>query len=160
MGTRADFYVGRGKKAEWIGSIAWGGYPEPHIKAKLLADCDEDAWRKRVADFIAKRDDGTKPSDGWPWPWDDSNTTDWAYTIDDGKVWCSCFGQPWLAIDDYVARTKEHARLVKLAEADGGEYPDDDWWDHLDLPKPSHPNMKSVANVTMGKRSGVILVGG
>lgn len=28
MGTIADFYVGRGPKAEWIGSIAWDGYPD------------------------------------------------------------------------------------------------------------------------------------
>jgi hypothetical protein len=27
MGTRADFYVGRGGQAEWLGSIAWDGYP-------------------------------------------------------------------------------------------------------------------------------------
>lgn len=28
MGTRADFYVGRGTEAEWIGSIALDGYPD------------------------------------------------------------------------------------------------------------------------------------
>ena len=27
MGTRADFYVGRGEKAEWVGSIAMDGVP-------------------------------------------------------------------------------------------------------------------------------------
>jgi hypothetical protein len=27
MGTRADFYVGRGETAEWLGSIAWDGNP-------------------------------------------------------------------------------------------------------------------------------------
>ncbi len=27
MGTRADFYTGRGQTAQWLGSIAWGGYP-------------------------------------------------------------------------------------------------------------------------------------
>jgi hypothetical protein len=27
MGTRADFYVGRGKDAEWLGSVAFDGYP-------------------------------------------------------------------------------------------------------------------------------------
>jgi len=26
MGTRADFYVGMGKDAEWLGSVAWDGY--------------------------------------------------------------------------------------------------------------------------------------
>jgi hypothetical protein len=28
MGTRADFYVGRGETAEYLGSIAWDGYPD------------------------------------------------------------------------------------------------------------------------------------
>ena len=27
MGTRADFYVGRGESAEWLGSVAWDGNP-------------------------------------------------------------------------------------------------------------------------------------
>ena len=27
MGTRADLYIGRGTDAEWIGSVAWDGYP-------------------------------------------------------------------------------------------------------------------------------------
>jgi hypothetical protein len=28
MGTRADFYIGCGRDSEWIGSIAWDGYPD------------------------------------------------------------------------------------------------------------------------------------
>ena len=28
MGTRADFYVGKGKDSEWLGSIAWDWYPD------------------------------------------------------------------------------------------------------------------------------------
>jgi hypothetical protein len=28
MGTRGDFYVGRGKDAEWIGSIAYDAFVE------------------------------------------------------------------------------------------------------------------------------------
>ena len=26
MGTRADFYIGSGKDAEWLGSVAFDGY--------------------------------------------------------------------------------------------------------------------------------------
>ncbi len=36
MGTRADFYIGRGPTAEWIGSLPLDGYPEG-IDAKVLA---------------------------------------------------------------------------------------------------------------------------
>ena len=28
MDERADFYVGRGEDAEWLGSITWNGYPK------------------------------------------------------------------------------------------------------------------------------------
>ena len=152
MGTRADFYVGRGEKAEWIGSIAWDGYPEPYIDDGLFADATDVAWRERVAAFLKTRDDATNVADGWPWPWDDSNTTDWAYTLDDGKVYCSCFGRAWIPIAEYVRKSKE---TEKLLEADSDEA-DEDWWEKIG-PKPTHPNMTSVQKVTLGARSGVLV---
>jgi hypothetical protein len=94
MGTRADFYVGRGPEAEWLGSIAWDGYPAGIDEPLLLAK-NEQQYRERVTAFIEDRDDGTKPEMGWPWPWNDSRTTDYAYTYDGGKVWSSCFGYEW-----------------------------------------------------------------
>ena len=133
MGTRADFYVGRGKDAEWLGSIAWDGYPGGLEAPQLLAATGEPHFREEVASLLAKRDDGTVPGDGWPWPWKDSQTTDYAYAFDDGKVWASGFGRDWLAAD--------------------GPEPDDG-----DLPKTAiFPDMTAKQNVTLGKRSGVII---
>jgi hypothetical protein len=147
MTTRADFYVGRGKEAEWIGSIAWDGYPggisltSPHSnfpQGKHLFDAtNEREFRERVSQFFENRDDVTLPDLGWPWPWDDSQTTDFAYAFDEGKVWASCFGTEWF-----------------LPTPDG-EMPE----------KPGtkaaiFPNMKHRKNVTLGKRSGVIGIGG
>jgi hypothetical protein len=63
MGTRAYFYVGRGKQAEWIGSIAWDGDEIPDAVAKAKT---EKTYRKRVAEFFADRDDATLPESGWP----------------------------------------------------------------------------------------------
>lgn len=94
MGTRADFYMGRGESAEWLGSIAWDGYP-PGIGGGLLAVTTETAWREGVTAFLAKREDATKPEDGWPWPWEDSRTTDYAYAFDGDRVWASGFGGAW-----------------------------------------------------------------
>ena len=94
MGTRADFYIGRGVGAEWLGSIAWDGYPDG-IPMNLLAAKDAAKFRRMVREFISKRDDGTKPKDGWPWPWNDSGTTDYAYAFDKGHVRASCFGGNW-----------------------------------------------------------------
>lgn len=137
MGTRADFYVGRGEKAEWLGSIAWDGNPEPYVKDGLFADGDEAEWRARVSAFLATRDDATVPSDGWPWPWEDSRTTDYAYALDGGSVWGSCFGSKWFKANE-----------TKPEHDDGS--PQDVVF----------PNMKDKQNVTLGKRSGVLVFGG
>lgn len=93
MGTRADFYIGRGLSAEWIGSIAWDGYPDG-IDKQVLGCQSPEAFRHAVLHFLAERKDKTLPENGWPWPWETSSTTDYAYAFDDG-VHASCFGSPW-----------------------------------------------------------------
>jgi hypothetical protein len=94
VGTRADFYVGRGAECEWIGSIAWDGYPDGIDSDVLEADTEE-SYRATMAHFFASRDDVTMPDMGWPWPWDTSHTTDFAYALDEGTVYASRFGDPW-----------------------------------------------------------------
>lgn len=89
MGTRADFYLGRGADAEWLGSIAWDGYPSG-VREVLAAKSEKD-FRSALAS-LATREDWTSPELGWPWPWKDSCTTDFAYAFDDGRAWWSCFG--------------------------------------------------------------------
>lgn len=87
MGTRADFYVGTGKSAEWLGSVAWDGYEwaeEPDCA--LLKAADEADFRASVAAIAKEREDWTNPEQGWPWPWNDSNTTDYIYYFAGGKA--------------------------------------------------------------------------
>ncbi|RMG96177.1 MAG: hypothetical protein D6706_10640 [Chloroflexi bacterium] len=87
MGTRADFYIGVGKNAEWLGSVAWDGYEwdydptHPVMKAET-----EEEFREAVQQIAKDRDDWTAPEDGWPWPWDDSSLTDYIYAFVDGTV--------------------------------------------------------------------------
>ena len=132
MGTRADFYIGRGDKAAWIGSIAWDGYPDGLKDTGILKADTETRFVDTVKKFAAKRDDWTKPQDGWPWPWDDSRTTDYAYAFDGKKVWGSCFGREWF--DASKPEPEE------------------------DSPKTAtFPNMKDKQKVTLGKRSGLIV---
>lgn len=95
MGTRADFYVGRGESAEWLGSIAWDGYPDGIDDALLVAATEAD-FRAALAAFFVGRDDVTMPEAGWPWPWEDSGTTEYAYSFHDGAVRISSFGSGWL----------------------------------------------------------------
>jgi hypothetical protein len=87
MGTRADFYVGTGKEAEWLGSVAFDGYewaeglPNEIASAKTGED-----FRDLVAAMLASRDDATTPAQGWPWPWKTSRLTDYVYYFDGEKV--------------------------------------------------------------------------
>ena len=131
MGTRADFYVGRGEQAEWLGSIAWDGYPNGN-PAPITAMTSEESYRGRVEEVLQKcADHATRPADGWPWPWKDSRTTDYAYAFDDGKVWASNCGHEW-----FVAF---------------GPEPEED------TPKSAvFPDMSARQRVVLGKRSGLI----
>ena len=149
MGTRADFYIGRGKDAEWLGSVAGDGNPEggdDHgTYAEVFDAGDEKAFRTKVGEVLARRDDGTMPEHGWPWPWEDSCTTDWAYAIDEGVVYASAFGAPWIEV----------AKYLELDEAGQEAYGES-------VPKDGgieHPNMKDRQDVTLGRRSGIMVVG-
>lgn len=93
MGTRADFYLGRGAQATWLGSIAWDGHPGS-IEGAVLSATDADQYRSALATFL-KDSEGILPSDGWPWPWEDSRLTDYAYALDAGKVYANYFGHGW-----------------------------------------------------------------
>lgn len=97
MGTRADFYIGRGPKAEWIGSIAYDGYPDG-LEPELLRATNAKTFRKHVTVRL-KEDDGTTPDMGWPWPWDDSHTSDYAYAYDKGHVWVTTSDDTWRRAD-------------------------------------------------------------
>ena len=136
MGTRADFYIGRGEKAEWLGSIAYDGYPDGQVSMKAFAKVKTvKAMRALVASVKARANDFTDPSQGWPWPWEDSQTTDYAYAFDKGKVWGSGFGGKWF-------------------DAGKPEPENEDGSDKSAL----FPNMKSKQNVTLGPRSGLFIV--
>lgn len=131
MGTRADFYVGTGPDAEWLGSLAFDGYRIDKMKEKHADDTPdnaecwaiktataEQAYRDAVANLLKLNDDATTPDQGWPWPWENSHTTDYAYAFVDGA--CKTF--PW---------------------GKGAEWPD----------------MTGRKNTTFDKRSGLIVVG-
>ncbi len=138
MGTRADFYVGRGKDAEWLGSIAWDGHPDSLPRPVRLAD-DEKEYREAVVEFFAARNDVTLPAQGWPWPWNDSCTTDYAYAFDEGEVWGSGFGHGWWPVN---------------------HEPTGDAADALDDVQVEFPDMRDIQNVAFGENSGLIIIEG
>lgn len=133
MGTRADFYVGRGEKAEWVGSIAWDGYPEG-IDKRVLHASTEKGYRGAVATMLLDGASGTTPDMGWPWPWDDSRTTDYAYLFHEGQTLVSRYGR----------------EACSLAEHDDP--------DAHDRPKTEvFPDMSAIAKPTLGPRSGLFV---
>ncbi len=130
MGTRADFYDRFGEDAEWLGSIAWDGYPDG-VGALLTSEPIELAeWKRLVAAFIEERSDGTKPEMGWPWPWETSATTDYTYALVGDRIMASNFGD---AVFDPCAEEVEP-----------------------DLPR--FPDMSDRKAVTFGSRSGVMVI--
>lgn len=135
MGTHADFYVGRGKDAEWFGSIGWDGYPSS-IPDKVLQSVSEQGYRDAVENFLQSRDDATLPKDGWPWPWDNSCTTNYVYAFEVDKVYAAHFGHSW-----FIAT---------------GDRPDDE----SNSKECIFPDMSTRKNVTFGRGSGLIIVSG
>jgi len=154
MGTRADFYLGKGKTAEWLGSIAWDGYREG-ISPQILQCQSEAAFRHAVADFLSNRDDATTPDQGWPWPWNDSSISDCHYWFFEGLCW-EGRGSKRYGGDVYVPINEPEPdwELIKDAEELATLY--ELWLGKRD--KIEFPDMTAKKNVTLGKRSGVIVI--
>lgn len=143
MGTRADFYVGRGPEAEWLGSVAmdgglWGWAGDP-AHGPVVASATEEEYRANVERVLVACDHSTRPEQGWPWPWDNSLTSDYAYAFDGGQVWAHGSGWfvPW----------KDGAMV---------EEPDEE--EFKGQPKATFPDMTATKNVTFDRRSGLIVI--
>lgn len=145
MGTRVDFYVGRGEEAEWLGSNAWDGYPDGVFRDSTLplpGTVTEEQWRAWVASYLDEnKDSATTPDMGWPWPWSDSCTTDYAYALDNEAVWGSNFGYTWFRVNP--------------ADESWGQPTDDDDDEKVAV----FPDMTARKAVTYGPRSGVMIFG-
>lgn len=145
MGTRADFYVGKGKGAEWLGSIAYDGYPDGNTAEYLVNGAStEEEYRERVLAMIEALDHGTKPEQGWPWPWDDSSTSDYAYTWcgEDERVEVTDSAFPWWPAQN-------------LHDHGGGEY---EYGKAYKEGSVVFPDMTERKNVTLGQRSGMLVL--
>jgi len=140
MGTRADFYI-RNEKSEpimeWLGSIGFDGYPDG-IAPGVLYATDENKYREQVKLFL-QMEQGTLPERGWPWPWDNSQTTDFSYIFENDKVLASSFGYPLFDPLSDIESDEEDFDAQKMT----GFFPD----------------MKGVQNVRFdAKGSGMIII--
>lgn len=123
---------------QWLGSVALDGYPSGFSDQEgtiMLTAKSEKEFSAALAEVLSSKSHATTPDMGWPWPWDDSLLTDYAYVFDveAGEVKAFCFGRPFdLASDE---DDSEEPKVV-------GYFPD----------------MSEVKNVTYGRRSGLIVV--
>ncbi|VBB05584.1 Hypothetical protein LUCI_0794 [Lucifera butyrica] len=92
MSTKADFFVGTGRDAKYLGSIRWDGYPEG-IDPKILRSRTQKGFEKNVKKFLANREDGTLTNQGESWTWEESiQIIDYAYCFVNNQVMASYFG--------------------------------------------------------------------
>ena len=131
-----DPELGEGNDAEWLGSIAMDGYPDGNPEP-ILKETTEAGWRQAVRALLDGDKHATKPEQGWPWPWEDSHTTDYSYTFLNGKVMASAWGHAWF--DPLCPPAEE---------------------EELESGKILFPNMKDRQAVTFGPRSGLLVIGG
>ena len=84
--TRADFYVGTGPTARYLGSVFNDGATIPNsIKRARTSEVFEKFVLKSI-----KKVNGTTQ---WPWPWETSVTTDFSYWLENEKLYVLEFGK-------------------------------------------------------------------
>ena len=92
--TKADFYIGTGISANWIGSIFGDGSVE-RIPLNILICGNETLYEELAVEFLTERKGAIKTNgDKWPWLWPDSRMTDYSYLFVEelDKVVASHFG--------------------------------------------------------------------
>ncbi len=91
MGTKADFYVGMGKKSEWIGSLLSSG-DVWNIPVDIFIQVNQMMFEEMVLEFLHDHDGVV---DEWPHPWSDSRMSDYSYIFypEHEKVYMSQAGE-------------------------------------------------------------------
>lgn len=102
MGTRADFYIFKeDHKLEWVGSVANDGYPDNEDLTSILKAVSLGDFLTHVEALLEQTPSATSPEDGWPWPWEDSGTTDYAYVFMDGATHFEVAPDVWVRSVSY-----------------------------------------------------------
>lgn len=111
MGTRAQFFIGNPVNVdnrEWLGCVAWDGYPDGDCGNALLGATSPEDFIARVETIKAKRDDFTDPlTHSFPFAWrDDLFLTDCTYAYFDDAVYFTSFHGGWIRLQDFLRDQK------------------------------------------------------
>lgn len=91
--------------------------------------------------MLAGREDATTIDQGWPWPWNDSGTTDYSYYFRNNQIlWAGNRFAKFPMDSSFMAN---YATREDLYEENDGIFPD----------------MSSKKNITFGPRSGILSIG-
>lgn len=96
----ADFYMGRGANAEYLGSVVTAGAPEDIEVWERFQNLDDENYAPK--DFVDEVRDlrhathDTPPA--WPWSYPSSAETPWAYVFDAGTVYVYRYGVEMAAV--------------------------------------------------------------
>lgn len=114
MGTRCDFYAGRGLEATYLGSIGHDAFPDA-MALRFAGVTDRAAFDERLRAVFAEF--GEIPArNGWPWPWRSSDTTDVVVAFDAGRCWVSHPSGCWALLDDFENATDEPCEFADMIE--------------------------------------------
>ena len=140
MGTKADFYTKDGDVLIWQGSIEWEG-AENHIPDSVIQSSCNEEFLINLETYFKKKRDAIPSNKGWPWNWDSSKYTDYAYVMvpERGAVYISRHNSPCYTIYDY----RNYMKRRKSAREEGKSI--EDFFSFVDKVSPftlSFPKMK------------------
>lgn len=149
MATRATFWVGNPldlAHREWLGAIAFDGYPERGGKVDF-DECQSEEGFRAVVKAISRHDDFAHPEGGFPFPWpNDIFLTDYTYAWFDGQVQVTCFHEGFKSWDEYWQHIDD-----ENADEMVGEW-EDALPDNVPAPSPYNPSQPDSI-IIIGRRA-------
>lgn len=95
MSSKADFYIGMGPSAEWLGSVHRCGELWA-LSTNILIQSSRVMYEELVTEYIELcKGIVAEHVCQWPWPWDDSRMTEYTYIFlpTRNKVYMSVMGE-------------------------------------------------------------------
>jgi hypothetical protein len=109
--------------------------------------------------LFGDRDNGPSPPEvGWPWPWEDSNTTDYAYAWDEGRVWITYFGHGWRTVEE-VRAYREAYKAYGQDETETAPEPEDIWPEDVQLEFPDMSERRNDDLIFDCNHGGPLVIG-